>query len=609
MRVRAGNQWLTWNLTETGRVIEVRFGFNRAAINLIKTFKGARWHPDKKIWTISKCQRNMFQLKHLAYDPKIHEPEESPYHWYDQDLERVTSRRPLYDHQIDMLSHVMTYKRVLLAAEMGTGKTLVAYEAMERVPGEWWWIGPKSALAAVELELYKWDIRIRPTFMTYERLVRVMAGWGTKMAPRGVVFDECSKIKNEAAQRSKAALALAEGVREDHEDGYLILMSGAPSPKDPSNWWHQCEVACPGFIREGTAIKLKKRLAIIDEATSLVTGAVYPRLVAWRDDENKCNICGALKSEHEEDHAWVPSRNEVLGLYKRLRGLVQVKLKKDCMDLPEKQYRLIECPPSKMIQRFASLIKSNSTRAVTALTLLRELSDGFQYKDVASGETKTCPECSGTCRSMQVTVDDAGHSTGEEDVVCSYCSGSGSISISRREVEEIPTPKDDILQQILGEHEEVGRLVVYAGFTGSIDKCRRLIQSCGWDVIQVDGRGWTSSLDLKNSVEMLLRFQEGSEVSKNKICFLGHPGSAGMGLTLTASPTILFYSNSFNADDRIQAEDRIHRIGMDENRGATIIDIIHLDTDRLVLENLRKKRELQALSMGDLEFGMNHAEM
>ena len=73
-----------------------------------------------------------------------------------------------------------------------------------------------------------------------------------------------------------------------------------------------------------------------------------------------------------------------------------------------------------------------------------------------------------------------------------------------------------------------------------------------------------------------------------------------MGLTLTASPTIVYYSNDFNAESRIQSEDRIHRMGMDVNRGATIIDIVHLSSDELVLNNLRNKRKLQSLTLGEM---------
>ena len=73
-----------------------------------------------------------------------------------------------------------------------------------------------------------------------------------------------------------------------------------------------------------------------------------------------------------------------------------------------------------------------------------------------------------------------------------------------------------------------------------------------------------------------------------------------MGLTLTASPSIVYFSNDFNAESRIQSEDRIHRPGMDVNRGATIYDLIHLPTDRTVLDNLRAKRVLQDMTLGSL---------
>jgi len=43
---------------------------------------------------------------------------------------------------------------------------------------------------------------------------------------------------------------------------------------------------------------------------------------------------------------------------------------------------------------------------------------------------------------------------------------------------------------------------------------------------------------------------------------------------------------------------------MDKNRACTIYDLIHLPTDMLVLENLRKKRTLQNMTMGELSEAM-----
>ena len=59
-------------------------------------------------------------------------------------------------------------------------------------------------------------------------------------------------------------------------------------------------------------------------------------------------------------------------------------------------------------------------------------------------------------------------------------------------------------------------------------------------------------------------------------------------------------ANPFDADDRMQSEDRGHRPGMDLNKGLTIVDLIHLPSDQLVLDNLKKKVKLQSLTLDDI---------
>ena len=139
-------------------------------------------------------------------------------------------------------------------------------------------------------------------------------------------------------------------------------------------------------------------------------------------------------------------------------------------------------------------------------------------------------------------------------------------------------------------------MVIYAGFTASIDKCVRVCNEEGWKIIKADGRGWTNTLGVETDIEALKKFQY--KGNTDKIAFIGHPETAGMSLTLTASPVVIFYSNDFKAENRMQAEDRIHRESMDLNLGATIIDIIHLPTDELVLKNLKEKTKLQNLTLG-----------
>jgi len=274
-------------------------------------------------------------------------------------------------------------------------------------------------------------------------------------------------------------------------------------------------------------------------------------------------------------------------------------------------------------------IQAKARSAIEAFTLLRELSDGFQYTEVTEG-TVVCPSCKGTKvgderYDLNNPYDtptseefEKGHRIPDPDdqgpeirigvrpIACNYCSGTGSVGRVIRTTHQIPTPKEDALKDILDEYDDVGRLVVYGGFTGTIDRVISIVKAVGWHWIRVDGRGWSS--DIPGEAQQLLeRFQYGHEAFP-RVAFIGQPGAAGMGLTLTASSAIVYYSNDFNAESRIQSEDRIHRAGMDVNRGATIIDLLHLPSDKKVLDNLKKKRKLQDISMGEIKILMQSAD-
>ncbi len=580
------------SLEPSGRgTLKVRFPFNRLLVNEIGCMEGATWNPGTKTWTIADSPRNWFQIDFLSG--------KNPYEHFETPLEFIESTRPLMKHQRENAAFFHTRHQCILASEMGTGKSLSAIEAMEASGiKDWIWVSPRSAMYSVMLECEKWDSKIIPEFMTYEGLVKLIEHWPEgKPAPKGVIFDEASKLKNPTAKRSIAAKHLADSIRKEYGlDGYVMLMSGSPAPKSPSDWWMLCEIAHAGFIREGKYKKFHQRLAIVEDRES-ASGGVYPALVAWRESEDQCHICGQRedsiihKSQGlEKFHYYVKGTNEVAKLYRRMNGLVKVCMKKDCMDLPEKIYRQIECKPNVQTIRAARMLQKSAPRAATALIQLRELSDGFLYKDKKDGEIQ-CPLCHGN-KVVPKEINPAG---GE----CPNCKGTGSVDRIIRETVEVPCPKVDALIELLEEHEDYSRLVVYAGFTGSIDRVVKICHTNGWNnVIRVDGRGWHSFGDFAGGKpqELLKIFQDTKSYPKNTV-FVGQPGAAGMGITLTASPSIIFYSNDFNAESRIQAEDRIHRPGC---IGANIIDLFHLESDRLVYDNLRKKRDLQAMTMGQL---------
>jgi SNF2 family DNA or RNA helicase len=74
--------------------------------------------------------------------------------------------------------------------------------------------------------------------------------------------------------------------------------------------------------------------------------------------------------------------------------------------------------------------------------------------------------------------------------------------------------------------------------------------------------------------------------------------SISRGVTLTIAKTMIYYSNSFAPERRLQSEDRAHRIGQDSS--VLIIDLVAEDTvDEKLIESLRKKYDVSASVLGD----------
>ena len=70
--------------------------------------------------------------------------------------------------------------------------------------------------------------------------------------------------------------------------------------------------------------------------------------------------------------------------------------------------------------------------------------------------------------------------------------------------------------------------------------------------------------------------------------FVGQPRTGGYGLTLTEAKTVIYFSNNYDLEVRLQSEDRAHRIG--QKNSVTYIDIVTEGTvDEKILRSLREK--------------------
>jgi hypothetical protein len=193
---------------------------------------------------------------------------------------------------------------------------------------------------------------------------------------------------------------------------------------------------------------------------------------------------------------------------------------------------------------------------------------------------------------------------------CPKCSGNGVVDVIRRVCDVLDSPKLEMLKDYFELYEEEGRLVVWAGFQASVDRIIELARKLGWVVLKIDGRG-TVAIPPTESVHDLLCAMDASDprrkelmVKHPKLCTVGNSIAGGISLTLTASNTAIYYSNSHDGGARRQSEARIHRAGMDSNRGCKIIDFQCLEIDKLVLNSLNNKRKLESITLGEIADAM-----
>ena len=570
----------------------------------IKAMHGYKFDWDEKLWSASNSYRNNFQLQAMMGHP-VYEPWQKP-------IVEHEFTRSLYDNQVEMANFALTRRYVNLAVDMGLGKTLSMIEAME-LSGitDWWWVAPKSGMKSLVRELKKWGLadHIKLRRFEYDPLREFVKKWGKdKVFPQGIIFDESSRLANPSTGWTVAAQAIADNMRFKYGwDGMVVTMSGTTNSESISHIWSQIEVTWPGYLREGSRSAFEKRLGIFDQRED-VTGQFYSKEITLLDDENKCKKCGQFKEDHptEDDcERWAKSINEVAYVSERLKGIQLVQKKEDCLDLPPKRYRTVEVKPSSSTLRAARAMVASAPSTIVGLNWLRQLADGFGYRP-GKGKIVACKACGGTGEreeftSLTKTTNQVSMQYNSSYISCEKCKGSGTTEKDVRETFRVKCPKDDALRDLLAENYEQGRVCVFAAYHGSIDRCEELCLSEGWDVFHVDGRGWRIKT-LQDSNVKVDPLDYWADLSNRRVAFVAHPKSGGMGLTLTEARMAIYYSNPFSAEDRLQSEDRIHRIGCDLNLSVEIVDIVHLDSDRLVKDALRNKKRLEKMTLGQLNF-------
>ena len=226
-------------------------------------------------------------------------------------------------------------------------------------------------------------------------------------------------------------------------------------------------------------------------------------------------------------------------------------LKEDCLDLPDKIYmkRQINLTPDQnklydqMKKEALAILNGKRVTTVNALTQLMRL--------------------------HQITC---GHFTADDGTT-----------------QPIKNNRIDELMDVLEEIE--GKAIIWAHYQYDIKSIIKEIVKVHGPGSIVDYYGLTPQDERQPNIK---KFQ-----SDPKCRFMvGTPSTGGYGITLTAANTVIYYSNGYDLEKRLQSEDRAHRIG--QQKSVTYVDILADETvDEKIVKSLRKKINIASEVLGE----------
>jgi len=238
-------------------------------------------------------------------------------------------------------------------------------------------------------------------------------------------------------------------------------------------------------------------------------------------------------------------------LSEKLQGFSYRVLKEDCLDLPPKNWTKRHITLSKEQQKVYDQMKKEALATLNGKV------------------TSTMTVITQLMRLQQITC---GH----------FVADDGST-------QEIKNNRIIELMDVLNEIE--GKAIIWGHWQKDIQNIVDEIEKIHGPGSVVSYYGLTPQDERQDNIR---RFQDDPKCR----FMVGTPSTGGYGITLTAANTVIYYSNGYDLEKRLQSEDRAHRIGQKKN--VTYIDIIAEDTvDEKIVKSLRKKINIASEVLGE----------
>ena len=488
------------------------------------------------------------------------------------DFEGSKFKTKPYKHQLECLNKFGRQQAFALLAEMGTGKTWIVInnladlwssgdcdavlvlapngvhtnwtrlELPKHMP-DWcrWkaaaWVSTpnkseKDALDALSNNAGSGELRILT--MNHEAL---QTKRGMEFAERFcltgrrvmIVADESDAYKNPTAARTKALLKLKK------YSYWRRIMSGTPINNAPFDAFSQFTFLDETILRTTSFYAFKAEYAeMLQEGNPLLTAIKKRSGTKFTPQVVARGVGGRPK-------------------YRNLDKLSQLiaphsfrVLKKDCLDLPEKIYK--------------TLVFSMTREQIAVYKKAEE-----ECRIVFENEETPFNKLVAVTKLAQITSGYYIHPLSEDPVRI-----------------EGDNPKLELLAERVAKIVEAGeKVIVWARYRVEIEDIVARLKKEG--IACVEYHGGIKKGDRTDAIEA---FERGEAQ-----VFVGNQQAGGTGITLVAASYVIYFSNNFSLRDRLQSEDRAHRIGQTKN--VTYINIAAKGTiDEAVIRALTSKKSV-----------------
>jgi SNF2 family DNA or RNA helicase len=375
-----------------------------------------------------------------------------------------------------------------------------------------------------------------------------------------IVCDESQRIKNRASGRTKSIVHLGRLVE------YKAILSGTPVGNSPLDFFSQYLFLDQNILGDNY-YQFRNRYCEMG-------GYKNKEIVGFRNLDELTERCHSI--------AFRVTKEEALDLPEFTDQYLYFDLeesKKYYDEMQSEMTTIIEAEKERLIVNNSidtggkKDTRINATAVISQMTRLAQLAGGHITRMVKV----PCPKCGGTGKSANGST-------------CSRCYASGTIE--RKEYIKVGEEKLRVLQEFIEDFPKNKKLVVVCQFIPDVllikERIERLGRSCA--VIY----GATSDEERE---ELIRNFQTGTDPNVLVIQIR----TAGLGITLTAADTMVFYTNGYSYMDYDQARARVHRIG--QRNFVTYVHLVARNTfDEVAIEVLQRKKRMSDVIV-DLVYG------